>query len=122
MRPCPVAPVPSGQRYLLGLGIIRGETVPVLDAALLLSGESSVATRFVVLRVAERRVALAVSEVVGARVLDRAELLELPPLLAEARDRVSALAVLDGTLLEVLEGARLLEAGMAEALGARAPA
>ena len=114
MRPSPVAPVPSAQKFVLGLGVIRGETVPVLDTALLLSGQSAPATRFVVLRVGERRVALAVGEVVGAKVLDRAELVELPPLLSEARDRVSALAVLDGDLLEVLESARLLAAADAD--------
>jgi purine-binding chemotaxis protein CheW len=122
MRPSPVAAVPSAQKYVLGLGVIRGETVPVLDAALLLAGQSAPATRFVVLRVGERRVALAVGEVVGARILDRAELAELPPLLSEARDRVSALAVLDGDLLQVLESTRLLDAAELGLSGAQAPA
>jgi len=122
MRPSAVAPVPSAQKYVLGLGVIRGQSVPVLDMALLLTGHSAPAARFVVLRVGERRVALAVAEVVGAKVLDRAELADLPPLLSEARDRVSALAVLDGNLLEVLESARLLEAADAELIGVQAPA
>lgn len=109
MRPCRVDRVQSAPPYLMGLAVIRGESVPVLDGALLLSGESSPVTRFVVLRVGERRVALSVAEVVGTRVLAAEELGVLPPLLGGSNELVARLGVLDGTLLEVLESGRLLE-------------
>jgi chemotaxis signal transduction protein len=121
MRPCKVERIELAPEYLLGLGLIRGETVPVVDASLLLSGDRGEASRFVVLRVAERSVALAVSEVVGARALDRDELDGLPPLLAGKADLVAHMAVLDGKLMEVLESSRLIEVANQHA-EARVPA
>jgi purine-binding chemotaxis protein CheW len=109
MRPGRVDRVEAAPAYLAGVAVIRGETVPVLDAALLLGAEASPVTRFVVLRVGERRVALAVGEVVGTRALELDELGELPPLLSGSRELVARLGVLDGKLLEVLESGRLLD-------------
>jgi purine-binding chemotaxis protein CheW len=109
MRPARVDRVESAPAFLTGVAVIRGENVPVLDAALLLGAEASVATRFVILRVGERRVALAVAEVVGTRALEGDELAELPPLLDGSRELVARLGVLDGRLLEVLESGRLLD-------------
>jgi purine-binding chemotaxis protein CheW len=116
MRPCRVDRVEPAPAYLTGVAVIRGENVPVLDAALLLGAEASPVTRFVVLRVGERRVALAVGEVVGTRALEMEELGELPPLLSGSRELCARMGVLDGKLLEVLESGRLLDvaaAGMA---------
>jgi purine-binding chemotaxis protein CheW len=109
MRPCRLERIELAPAYLLGLALIHGETVPVVDAGLLLTGERGDATRLVVLTVGERRVALAVEEVTGARVLEAGELERLPPLLADRSDLVAHLAVLDGTLVEVLQSGRLLE-------------
>jgi purine-binding chemotaxis protein CheW len=113
MRPCRVERVASAPAYLTGLAVIRGENVPVLDAGLLLGGETSPATRFVILRVGERRVALSVAEVVGTRALEAEELGELPPLLDGSTELIARLGVLDGKLLEVLESGRLLDAAAA---------
>ena len=121
MRPLAIDRVPSAPAYLLGLSVIRGENVPVLDAGWLLEGKPGTVTRLVVLRVAERRVALAVAAVVGTRELEPAELESLPPLLAGARELIRALAVLDGGLLEVLESARLLELAQPSLAEAAAP-
>lgn len=111
MRPCPVDRVEGAPAYLLGLGLIRGQLVPVLDAGLLLSGSASSAGRLVSLRLGERHVALSVCEVLGTRAFDDAELGGLPPLVSGAADLVRAMAVLDGRLVEVLESGRLLELG-----------
>jgi purine-binding chemotaxis protein CheW len=112
MRPCAVERVELAPAYVLGLALIRGQTVPVVDAGVLLFGERcDDATRLVILKVGERRVALAVAEVFGARTLERAELEGLPPLVADAGHLISHLAVLDGKLARVLESARLIEAG-----------
>jgi purine-binding chemotaxis protein CheW len=109
MRPCPVERIEQAPAYVLGVGLIRGEMVPVVDASVLLAGDGGQCRRFVVLRAGERRVALAVAEVVGARMLDRAELDGLPPLLAGRAELVAQLGVLDGKFLEVLESTRLFE-------------
>jgi purine-binding chemotaxis protein CheW len=111
MRPCPVEPVEPAAGYLRGLALIRGETVPVVDAAVVLGGRTDETRRFVVLRVGERRVALAVAEVVGARALDGDALEALPPLLANRAELVAHMAVLDGKLVEVLASGRLVELG-----------
>jgi purine-binding chemotaxis protein CheW len=110
MRRCPVERVELASRFSVGLALIRGESVPVVDAGMLLGGKPCGGARFVVLRVAERRVALAVDEVVGARSIELGELERLPPLLAGAAEMVRAMAVLDGRLVEVLESGRLISA------------
>jgi purine-binding chemotaxis protein CheW len=114
MRRCPVGRVERASRFTLGLALIRGESVPVIDAGVLLTGQACAGARFVVLRVAERRVALAVDEVVGARAIEPGELERLPPLLSDAAEMVRAMAVLDGRLVEVLESGRLIDAAGAE--------
>src|SRR5262245_32591885 len=50
-----------------GLAMIRGEPVPVVDARRLLGVAGGEATRFVVVRAAQRRVALAVDAVLDVR-------------------------------------------------------
>ncbi|HTV22252.1 MAG TPA: chemotaxis protein CheW [Polyangiaceae bacterium] len=115
MRRCPIERVALAPRFTLGVALIRGENVPVIDAGSLLEGQACSGARFVVLRVADRpgsqrRVALAVDEVVGTERLDPRELERLPPLLAAASETVRAMAVLDGRLVEVLETARLVDA------------
>lgn len=114
MRRCPVERVELATRLSSGLALIRGESVPVIDAGMLLTGQACDGARFVVLRVAERRVALAVDEVLGARQIEADELERLPPLLSGAAEMVRAMAVLDGRLVDVLESGRLIEAAGGE--------
>jgi chemotaxis signal transduction protein len=114
MRRCPVERVELAAPVSLGVALIRGESVPVVDAGVLLAGRACDGARFVVLRVAHRRVALAVDEVIGIRGIEAGELDELPPLLTSAAELVRAMAVLDGRLVEVLESARLIEAAAPE--------
>ena len=112
MRPLPVSPVRQSQRFVTGLARIRGAPVPVVDACLLLgAGGPGGAGRFVLLRVGERRVALAVEDVVGVRWMPAEPLARLPPLLGEAsHEAVAAIAALDGQLLLVLDAVGLLPA------------
>jgi purine-binding chemotaxis protein CheW len=121
MRPSATDRVEPAPRYLLGLAIVRGETVPVVDAGALLAGGSGVPARWVVLRVGSRHVAFAVGEVLGIRALAGADVRQLPPLLAGSSERVRGLAVLDGVLLEVLESGWLLEVGSRDLEGASLP-
>jgi len=118
MRPLPLERVDAAPSYLLGVAVIRGEVMPVVDAAVLLTGQTAPATRFVTLRVDERRVALAVTEVVGARLVDDDLPTGVPPLLSGSADVRRALGVLDGRLLEVLESARIIDAAASVAFEA----
>jgi purine-binding chemotaxis protein CheW len=112
MRPLPIEPIGRGDAALAmidGLAMIRGAPVPVVDARKLLGVTGGAATRFVVLRTADRRIALAVDAVLGVRPLAPEVVSQLPPLLAGAhRDVVSAIAARDRGLCAVLDAARVL--------------
>lgn len=107
LSPVSDLPVPP---YLLGLAVLRGEPVPVVDlGALLGAGEDAAPRRWVTLRVGERRVALAVEDVLRVAPAEEVERRPLPPLLTGAgRSAVDALSSLDGEFLSVLNTARLI--------------
>jgi purine-binding chemotaxis protein CheW len=109
MRPLPVDTVAGGPAFVLGLAVIRGKAVPVVDLLSVVGvGRTVAPSRFVVLKVGQRRVALAVGAVLGIRALDRAGE-AAPPLLRDAcADVVEAIGVLDSQLLFVLRASRLL--------------
>jgi purine-binding chemotaxis protein CheW len=113
MRPLPVEPIRGSHDDALavldGLAMIRGTPVPVVDTRKLLGVRATAATRFVIVRVARRRVALAVDAVLAVRRVEAEALPGLPPLLRGARgDLVSAIGALDAELLIVLDSARVL--------------
>jgi len=132
MRPLPIEGVAHMPAFVLGLSLIRGTPIPVVDAAALLAHgrehrpldeeavpalEKVVPTRFVVVRAGDRRVALAVQGVLGVRPLARETLRALPPLLANAGAQVvTALGTLDAQLLTVLSGGYLVPPALWEAL------
>jgi len=103
--------LPDAPSWISGVCVLRGNVTPVVDARRLLTGRpandvSSASERWVSLRVAERRAALAVDAVLRAYTLPD-EQRELPPLLASS-PVISELAALDSQLLIVLSGAHLL--------------
>jgi purine-binding chemotaxis protein CheW len=108
MRLLPVRTIAEAPPILLGTAVIRGRAVPVVDIGLLL-GEAPVSARYLVaVRVGERKVALAVEEIVGVRDLAQTGA-ELPPLLdAAAGKAIEAIEVLDSEWLLRLRAARLL--------------
>jgi purine-binding chemotaxis protein CheW len=109
LRPLTVEPVPGTSPCVLGLAVIRGVPVPVVDAARLLGGGEARAGRFVTVNAGKRRIALAVDGVLGVRAVAPASLHALPPLLHEADTEViAAIGLLDAELLLVLRSARLL--------------
>jgi purine-binding chemotaxis protein CheW len=109
MRPQPLERVAGAPDFVLGVAVIRGEPVPVVDAAALVGAESSRPARLVTLRVRGRKVALAVDEVVGIRPMAPGSQRDLPPLLRDARaDVVSSIGARDAELLLVLESARMV--------------
>jgi purine-binding chemotaxis protein CheW len=110
MRPLPVDRIRGAPPFVIGLSMIRGAPVPVLDAGLLVFGVDCAADagRFVTLDLNGRQVGLAVTSVVGIRLLP-AQASSLPPLLGgEAASRIEAVARLDSELHVVLNEAHLL--------------
>jgi purine-binding chemotaxis protein CheW len=109
MRPLPLQAFTDVPRFVLGISVIRGAVVPVLDVGSVLGVPGARPARFVTIRLDERRVALAVDAVLGIRRLDLAGLHDVPPLLA-ALDQaaLSAIGTLDSGLVLVLGQARLV--------------
>ena len=109
MRPLPIEAVAGAPDVVRGLAIIRGAPVPVIDVARLLGAATAFPTRFVTMKVGDRRVALAVDAVLGVRGLPIESLQELPPLLGGvAAEIVAVIGRLDAELLLVLRGAQLV--------------
>jgi purine-binding chemotaxis protein CheW len=110
LRPLPVEAVPGAPPFLLGLSVIRGEPVPVVDLSTIIgTPDGTPPGRYVLLRLGARRVALAVGGVVGVRELNADALKNLPPLLQAAdAEAVTAIGVRDHQLLMLLQPARLV--------------
>ena len=110
MRPLRVEALAGGPLFVRGLSVIRGVATPVVDLGTLLgSGEQAAPTRFVTLRVGDRRVAVAVDAVEGIRDLPSQVADELPPLLKDASAGViAAVGILDAELTMVLAAARII--------------
>lgn len=109
MRPLPVKPLEGMPPFVMGIAVIRGAPVPVVDTGSLLGRQGSSPTRFIALKVADRRVALAVDEVLGIRALPAETLGELPPLLRDAqRGAIELIGRLDAEFILVLRGGWLV--------------
>ncbi|HTV87439.1 MAG TPA: chemotaxis protein CheW [Stellaceae bacterium] len=119
MRAPAIEPLAGMPAFVLGLSIIRGMPVPVIDAHSLLNAAASRAAYVIVLDVGGRAVALAVDEIIGLRRIAGDALAPLPPLLRNvANDAVAAIRVCDGELLLLLDTARLVPAHLLAALNA----
>ncbi len=118
MRQLPVTPLAGTPPPVAGAAVVRGAPVPVVDLAALVGADRAAApARFVLLRLGERRAALAVEGVVGVARIDAAAAAE-PLLSGAAAGAVAALgATLDGELLVVLSAARIVPEGAWRALG-----
>lgn len=112
MRVLPLEPIASAPPYVMGVSVIRGEPLPVVDVAGLLE-ERENPTRLVTLGLGERRVALAVGAVEGIRELPQAQVQAPPPLLSETK-ALQNLGVLDRELLLILETVTLLGEGRSQ--------
>jgi len=109
MRPLSIEVVAGAPHFVLGLAVIRGEPIPVVDASRLLGGADAPSGRWIALTAGTRRVALAVDSVLGVHPLAANARHALPPLLRDAgSDLVLELGLLDEALLLVLQGGHLL--------------
>ena len=110
MRPLPIERVAHAPPFVLGLSVVRGQPIPVIDGAQLFrTGQTVAPQRFVAVRVGERRAALAVDSVLGLRDLALLSLGALPPLLDGAdSSAVAAVGALDRQLLMVLASVRAI--------------
>ncbi|HEV8549193.1 MAG TPA: chemotaxis protein CheW [Polyangiaceae bacterium] len=111
MRPLPIEPVRGAPGFVLGLAVIRGAALPVVDLGAVLgrTGDAATFTRFISLEHDGRAAALAVEAVEGFVTLERREFSALPPLLTHAAgDAVEALTLHDRALVWVLSASRLL--------------
>jgi len=110
MRPLPIDPVPAQPPFVLGVAVIRGGPVPVVDLRRLMGvSPASPPARFVTLCVEGRLCAVAADEVAGIHELREEALGSLPPLLRDAGEAlIDALAVLDRKLLLVLQAGRII--------------
>lgn len=120
MRPLPVEVVAGAPAGVLGLAVIRGAPTPVVDLAVVVGvADAAPPSRFVVVTVGGRRAALAVAEVLGVYPLDAATFEGLPPLLrGAAAGAVAAVGALDGEVLSLIDGARVVPEAAWDALKA----
>lgn len=124
MRALPIAPFASMPHAVLGMSIVRGAALPVVDVALLLGARAAsepfdgaqdrpngAGGRFVTVRTASRIVALRFDEVLGVRTIASSAAAPIPPLLTGTMtDVCDAIGTLDHELLIVLKSGRLLPA------------
>jgi purine-binding chemotaxis protein CheW len=114
MRPLAVEHLAGMPSFVAGVAIVRGVPTPVIDAGRLLGiADAPRASRFVALRVGDRRAVMAVDAVLGVRSLLPEALEELPPLLRDASsDVIARIGTLDADLLVVLTCAKLVPPGV----------
>lgn len=107
MRPLPVQRLEQAPPSVIGISLIRGQGVPVIDLSKLLQNEPGPVNRFVAVRIGERLCALAVGKVIGIESVASTEWQELPPLFRDL-EAAQGLSVLDRDLVLLLQTARLL--------------
>jgi len=111
LRSPPITAIAGAPGWVQGVAVIRGATVVVVDLGIMLGVSSAEVkhARVVTLRVGTRVIALAVESITGVREFDRAMLSEVPPLLLQALPEVlTAIGLLDGELMLVLDGSRVI--------------
>ncbi|MFL5263107.1 MAG: chemotaxis protein CheW [Anaeromyxobacteraceae bacterium] len=121
LRPLHTSPLAGTPACVSGVAVVRGAPTPVVDLdALLGSPGGAPPARFVILRLGERRAALAVTEVVGLGELSEGDVAGAPLLDGAADGAVAALRSRDDALLVVLAAARLVPEAAWRAVDERA--
>jgi purine-binding chemotaxis protein CheW len=122
MRVLPLEPFAAAPRYVLGLSIIRGVPVPVVDIGLIVGNVATKAARLVTIKTAGRTVALTMQGVIGITEIGAAAFDQLPPLLQDAAaDTIAGIGVRDSGLLIFLRAGRIVPEQMFDALAETLP-
>ncbi|MGC3959915.1 MAG: chemotaxis protein CheW [Verrucomicrobiota bacterium] len=110
LRALPLQPVGGAPTFVRGLSQVRGELLPVVELAALLSSDSGApAARLVIVRAGQHHLALAVDDVLRVVKSELPQGTGVAPLLSQALpEQVAALATLDGAALLILQSTRLL--------------
>ena len=114
-------PLPGAPEYLAGLANHRGRPLPVADLSQLLAGRPSrplASTRILAVRLPSGRLAGLMAERTLKTLTLETDRITPPP--APAAPYVSGVAVLDGTLVELLDVSRLLPEDLLEKLAGEA--
>ena len=106
LRLLAITPLPSAPPGVMGVSIVRGSPVPIVDGRTFV-GDGGPLTRLVILCAGSRNVGLAVESIAGLRAIPEAAARSLPPLLGES-SIAARLGALDDELLVVLDAARLV--------------
>ncbi len=107
MRLLPIQAVAGAPPLVLGLSVIRGAPVAVVNTALVFGRESPRYTRLVTVRAGESTIALAVDAVFTVAVVEAGTLQQMPPLIGND-NAVVAMAARDRNLVFLLNAARIV--------------
>lgn len=110
MRPLPLNVIPDSPIFLLGISVIRGHSIPIVDFGTLVGlNKSKPPEKYVVLKVESRKVALAVENVMGIKKLSRGFMDQLPPLFQNVHpDIITQIGILDEEFLIVIRASKLI--------------
>jgi purine-binding chemotaxis protein CheW len=124
MRPLPVSQVAGAPPFVLGVAIVRGEPVAVVELGAFVGGPQapSAATRWVTVRAGGRHAALAVTAVLGVTELDAAGAGAVPLVGDACAGAIASLRSRDRDLLVVLDAARVVREAQVDGAPAAAEA
>jgi purine-binding chemotaxis protein CheW len=123
MRCLPIEAMAGAPPFILGLCLIRGLPVAVVDTGRLAGLAATRSERLITIRVGSRMIALAVESVLGVRAIAPEAAKELPPLLRDAAGAaIAAIGTLDAELLLYLSAARSVPEALLDSLAAGAAA
>jgi purine-binding chemotaxis protein CheW len=105
MRMLPIEEIAGAPPLVVGLCVIRGAPVAVIDTARLFGDEGARYQRLVTVRTGDRVVAFAANEVLGVEAIAAQAVEDLPPLLRSG-DIIAAIATRDEDLVFFLQAAR----------------
>jgi len=107
MRPLPIERLSGAPPLVLGLSIIRGDPIPVIDTAMLFGDQLTKCERLITVRAGDRTIAVAAEAVLGVQAIPLHELERLPPLLRNV-ETIEAIKTLDQELVFFLNTARVV--------------
>jgi purine-binding chemotaxis protein CheW len=107
MRPLPIEKLSGAPPLVLGLSIVRGNPVPVINAAMLFDDHLTHYERLITIRAGDRTIAIAAEAVLDVQAIPLHELERLPSLLRKV-ETIEAIKMLDQELVFFLNIARVV--------------